>query len=118
VPIRPWAKLFAAGGPLANYEREHIFADNASQDGTVAILPASRADVTDRTARIWSVLRGRELVRLRTAPPDHVSNVMTIAVRPIVGYLISLYGVKEDLPIRSLELAYAHTLEQIDGETF
>jgi glycosyltransferase involved in cell wall biosynthesis len=31
-------KLFAPGGPLAHYEREHIFADNASEDGTVAIL--------------------------------------------------------------------------------
>ncbi|WP_158816267.1 glycosyltransferase family 2 protein [Methylocapsa sp. S129] len=32
------AKLFAPDGPLAHYEREHIFADNASEDGTVAIL--------------------------------------------------------------------------------
>lgn len=31
-------ELFAAGGPLAHHEREHIFADNASTDGTVAIL--------------------------------------------------------------------------------
>ncbi len=30
--------LFAPGGPLAAYEREHIFADNASLDGSVAIL--------------------------------------------------------------------------------
>lgn len=30
--------LFAANGPLAGYEREHIFSDNASQDGTVDIL--------------------------------------------------------------------------------
>jgi polyisoprenyl-phosphate glycosyltransferase len=30
--------LFAAGGPLAAYQCEHIFADNASTDGTVEIL--------------------------------------------------------------------------------
>ncbi len=30
--------LFAPGAPLSGYEREHIFADNCSQDGTVAIL--------------------------------------------------------------------------------
>ena len=32
------ADLFAKGGPLENYEREHIFADNASEDGTAMIL--------------------------------------------------------------------------------
>ncbi len=30
--------LFAPGGPLAGYEREHIFADNASLDSTAEIL--------------------------------------------------------------------------------
>ena len=30
--------LFAPGGPLAHHEREHIFSDNCSQDGTVEIL--------------------------------------------------------------------------------
>jgi glycosyltransferase involved in cell wall biosynthesis len=30
--------LFAPGGPLAQHEREHIFSDNASEDGTVDIL--------------------------------------------------------------------------------
>lgn len=30
--------LFEPGGPLAHHEREHIFSDNASEDGTVAIL--------------------------------------------------------------------------------
>jgi glycosyltransferase involved in cell wall biosynthesis len=30
--------LFAPDGPLARHAHEHIFADNASQDGTVAIL--------------------------------------------------------------------------------
>jgi hypothetical protein len=75
--------------------------------------PASRADVADRTARIWSVLRDRELVRLQSAPSGQISNVMTIGVRPIVGTLISLYGVKEDLPIRNFELAYAHTADEL-----
>jgi len=32
------AKLFAPDGPLSHHEREHIFSDNASQDGTVKIL--------------------------------------------------------------------------------
>jgi polyisoprenyl-phosphate glycosyltransferase len=32
------AALFAPDGALAQHQREHIFADNASQDGTVAIL--------------------------------------------------------------------------------
>lgn len=30
--------LFEPGGPLSHHEREHIFSDNASEDGTVAIL--------------------------------------------------------------------------------
>jgi polyisoprenyl-phosphate glycosyltransferase len=30
--------LFAPGAPLERYQREHIFSDNASEDGTVAIL--------------------------------------------------------------------------------
>jgi polyisoprenyl-phosphate glycosyltransferase len=30
--------LFAPGAPLEKYEREHIFADNASEDGTIEIL--------------------------------------------------------------------------------
>jgi glycosyltransferase involved in cell wall biosynthesis len=30
--------LFAPGGPLERHEREHIFSDNCSSDGTVAIL--------------------------------------------------------------------------------
>jgi glycosyltransferase involved in cell wall biosynthesis len=38
------AKLFAPDGPLAHYEREHIFADNASEDGTVGILRRLAAD--------------------------------------------------------------------------
>ena len=43
------AKLFTADGPLAKHEREHIFADNASQDGTVAIL--RRLAAADRASR-------------------------------------------------------------------
>ncbi len=35
---RAVADLFAPGGPLETYEREHIFADNASEDGTAEIL--------------------------------------------------------------------------------
>jgi glycosyltransferase involved in cell wall biosynthesis len=31
-------ELFAPGGPLAHHEREHIFSDNCSLDGTVEIL--------------------------------------------------------------------------------
>jgi glycosyltransferase involved in cell wall biosynthesis len=37
------AELFAPGGPLENYEREHIFADNASEDRTAEILRALAA---------------------------------------------------------------------------
>ena len=36
--MRAVASLFAPGGPLARHQREHIFSDNASTDGTVAIL--------------------------------------------------------------------------------
>ena len=36
--------LFAEGGPLANYACEHIFADNASSDGTVEILREMAAE--------------------------------------------------------------------------
>lgn len=36
--------LFAPGGPLAHHEREHIFSDNCSGDGTVAILRRLAAD--------------------------------------------------------------------------
>ncbi len=36
--------LFDAGGPLDRYEREHIFSDNDSSDGTVGILRRIAAD--------------------------------------------------------------------------
>lgn len=39
--------LFADGGPLAGYRREHIFADNASSDGTVELLRAMAAEDPD-----------------------------------------------------------------------
>jgi glycosyltransferase involved in cell wall biosynthesis len=44
------AALFAPGCPLAQYEREHIFADNASKDGTVAILRRIAAE--DRQVKV------------------------------------------------------------------
>lgn len=36
--------LFAAGGPLAEYEREHLFCDNGSTDRSVALLRELAAD--------------------------------------------------------------------------
>jgi glycosyltransferase involved in cell wall biosynthesis len=44
------AKLFEAGGPLAHYEREHIFSDNASLDGTAEIL--RRLAATDPALKV------------------------------------------------------------------
>ena len=45
--------LFAKGGPLAKYRCEHIFADNASSDGTVEILRELAAeDPSNETARL------------------------------------------------------------------
>jgi hypothetical protein len=75
--------------------------------------PNSRAEVTDRTARIWAVLREHELVRMHSEPRSHVSNVMTIAVKPIMGYVISLYAVKDDLPMRDIDLTYARSLDEL-----
>jgi hypothetical protein len=75
--------------------------------------PNSRAEVTDRTARIWAVLREHELVRMHSEPQSHVSNVMTIAVKPIMGYVISLYAVKDDLPMRDIDLTYARSLDEL-----
>jgi hypothetical protein len=45
--------------------------------------------------------------------PGHVSNVMTIASEPIVGSDISLYGIKENLPIRALEFSYAQSVDEL-----
>lgn len=41
------AKLFRRGGPLETYACEHIFADNASTDGTVEVLRAVAAHDPD-----------------------------------------------------------------------
>ena len=81
--------------------------------GVFAMDPNSRVELTDRTERIWSVLRERELVRLHSEPPSHLSYVMTIAVEPINGFVINLYGLKEDLPIRDCDLAYANSLDEL-----
>jgi hypothetical protein len=75
---------------------------------------ASRIEVTDRTARIWEVLRDHELARLGSNPPGHVSNVMTIGnSEPIVGFLLSLYGAKENLPIRDVDYSYARSVDEL-----
>jgi glycosyltransferase involved in cell wall biosynthesis len=42
--------LFAPDAPLAHHEREHIFSDNASEDGTVEIL--RRIASTDQSAKV------------------------------------------------------------------
>lgn len=42
--------LFAPGAPLEKYEREHIFSDNCSEDGTVDIL--RRIAVADPTVKV------------------------------------------------------------------
>jgi hypothetical protein len=73
----------------------------------------ARADLTDRTERTWSVLQAAERVRMASEAPGHVSNVMTIASEPIVGSDISLYGIKENLPIRALEYSYAQSVDEL-----
>jgi hypothetical protein len=80
---------------------------------TFDMAPNSRAELSDRTERIWSVLRERELVRLHSEPPGHLSYVMTIAAKPISGYVINLYAVKEGLPIRDCDLTYARSLNEL-----
>jgi hypothetical protein len=74
---------------------------------------AYRIDVTNRTTQIWDVLRRHELIRKGSEPPGHLSNVMTIAVEPIVGPVISLYAIKEDLPIRDVDYSYARTVDEL-----
>lgn len=49
------AALFAPEGPLSRYEREHIFADNASSDRTVEIL----RDIAARDRRVKVILNAR-----------------------------------------------------------
>lgn len=93
--------LFLASSP--SWERSRVF----------EMDPDSRAEVTDRTARIWVVLREHELVRMHSEPQGHVSNVMTIAVKPITGYVINLYAVKDGLPMRDIDLTYARSLDEL-----
>jgi hypothetical protein len=81
--------------------------------GLLGMDAAARADMKDRTTQIWSILRARERVRMTGAAPGHVSNVMTIAPEPIVGSVISLYGAKENLLIRGLELSYARSIDEL-----
>ena len=53
--------LFAKGAPLAKYRCEHIFADNASTDGTVGILRELAARPEDQG--------DPQRPQLRTLPP-------------------------------------------------
>jgi hypothetical protein len=84
--------------------------------GLLGMDLAARNDITQRTSRIWDVLKKHELVRMRTEPPGHLSTVMTFAVEPIVGPVISLYGVKEDLPIRDADYSYARTVGELAAQ--
>ncbi len=74
---------------------------------------AARADLTDRSERTWSVLQAAKRARMVSEAPGHVSNVMTIASEPIMGAVISLYGMKENLPIRALEFSYAQSVDEL-----
>lgn len=85
----------------------------AQPSGLLGMNPAVRNEITGRTEQIWDVLRKHELLRMASEPPGHISNVMTIAVEPIVGTVISLYGVKQDLPIRNLDLSYARSVDEL-----
>lgn len=49
------AALFGAGGPLARFEREHIFADNASVDRTAELL----RDIAARDPQVKVILNAR-----------------------------------------------------------
>jgi hypothetical protein len=73
----------------------------------------ARADLTDRTERTWSILEAAKRIRMASESPGRVSNVMTIASEPIVGSVISLYGIKEGLPIRALEFSYARSVDEL-----
>jgi hypothetical protein len=85
----------------------------AQPSGLLGLDLAARNDITNRTARIWDVLRKHELVRKEAEPPGHISNVMTIAIEPIAGPVIGLYGVKEDLPIRGADYSYASSIDEL-----
>lgn len=81
--------------------------------GLLGMDLAARNDITYRTAQIWDVVRKHELIRKASEPPGHLSNVMTIAIEPIVGPVIALYGIREDLPIRFAEYSYARSLDEL-----
>jgi hypothetical protein len=84
--------------------------------GLLGMDLAARNDLAQRTTRIWDVLHTHELVRMRAEPPGHLSTVMTFAVEPIAGPVISLYGVKEDLPIRDADYSYARTVGELAAQ--
>ncbi|MDQ2082198.1 hypothetical protein RA307_18570 [Xanthobacteraceae bacterium Astr-EGSB] len=81
--------------------------------GLLGMDAVARKDMTERTARIWAVLKDRAELRRRSSPTGHISNVMTNAIEPIVGTVISLYGVKSGLPIRGAEFPYVHSLDEL-----
>src|SRR3569833_203118 len=54
--------LFAKGGPLTEYRCEHIFADNASTDGTVEIL----RDLAAEEPAVKVILSARNFGRFRS----------------------------------------------------
>ena len=81
--------------------------------GLLNMDPAARKDITYRTAVIWDVLRRHELSRVGLEPPGHLSNVMTMAIEPLVGPVIALYGLKENLPLRFAEYSYARSVNEL-----
>jgi hypothetical protein len=81
--------------------------------GLLGMDARTREAFSDRTARIWDVLRAREKVRMTDEPAPHTSKVMTIAIEPIVGTVISLYGLKENLPIKGAEFSYARSVDEL-----
>lgn len=54
--------LFDCDGPLAHYDHEHIFADNASQDATAAIL----REMADADPRVKVILNSRNFGAFRS----------------------------------------------------
>jgi hypothetical protein len=81
--------------------------------GLLGMDAAARSDMADRTERIWQVLRTHEKVRLGSNPTGHVSNVMTFAVEPIAGTVISFYSAKEGLPMRNVDFSYATSVDEL-----
>lgn len=81
-----------------------------------SIDSATRNDITERTARIWDVLRRSNWKSAASESPGHLLNVMTIAPEPINGPVISLYSVKEDLPFRDVDYSYARSVDELIGQ--